>query len=102
MYDVTDQLQELQRDLNDGEDLSMALALIGDSFHRRIRRVKRSLAALDPGPDQDELRRRLQDTLERYEAEVAAGRERIARIIDDFQRLLGDEADDLGGGSPDG
>lgn len=97
MSERSERIQELKRDLQDGDDLAQALAFIGDVLHRRIRRVHRSLDSLlrEGGSDVDRLERRVRDTLRRYESELTSGQERLQAVIEQFQGSLDEEAERL-------
>lgn len=99
MGDEEHLLEDLRRDLQDGDDLSMAVSLVSDAVQRRVRRVRRSLDLLDPDDAGSEaLRRRLQMVLDRYQSALDLQSDGLERIIDDFQPTLADLADELADG----
>lgn len=89
--DAADHLSEIRTELTDGRDLSLAAQLVSDVLARRVRRVVRSLDALEELLDEldgeeladhvETLRRRT--TTFREETEVLA--ERLARSTDAFE-----------------
>lgn len=102
-------LADIRDDLTDGEDLSLAARLIGDTLGRRMRRARRLLAELDEhegGPDHDRLDhlRRRADEVESQLEQVSA---RFGELSEAFESELSDLADSLGadgdvGGQADG
>lgn len=90
---MVDRVRELQEDLADGDDLAMAMRLVGDALARRLRRAHRSIRDLDGDAgieDErfDQLVSRINVTLDRYEDEATRSREKLQTVIDQFQELL--------------
>lgn len=88
---VVGRLRDLQVDLGDGDDLAMAIQLIGDALHRRIRRVKRSLRelhSLTDDPQLEHLTSRVHGTLARYQEDLNASHKQLREVIQSFQEDL--------------
>ena len=94
-HDRDDFVEELRRDLADGDDLAQAMSLIGDALHRRIRRVRRSLTAAqrNDGELVERVTPQIRDTLDRYERALQHGRDEMESIITSFQEELQQRAD---------
>lgn len=98
MVDDAELIENLKRDLQDGDDLATAVALVSDAVERRIERVRRSLDLLPPDePMAVDLRRRLQSVLERFERSLTDHGRALRRIVDEYQPELDQLADSLEG-----
>lgn len=96
MVDDDELIANLKRDLQDGDDLATAVALVSDAVQRRIRRVQRSLDMLSPDdPVAAGLQRRLQSVLDRYEQALGDQGRALRRIVDECQPELDDLAESL-------
>ncbi len=99
--ELTTRLHELQRSLEDGDDLARAIGLIGDALERRMDSIRTRLEALDADgtvPDGDRLARvidRVADTLDTYESSIEERRERMEELVKEFQASLGEQVDEL-------
>lgn len=99
---VADRVRELQEDLADGDDLAMAMKLVGDALHRRMRRAHRSIEMIEAdssvGDERfEQLVGRIGSTLQRYEDEAGRGREKLQAVIDEFQEVLENSVRELEG-----
>lgn len=96
MVDDDELIANLKRDLQDGDDLASAVALVSDAVERRIRRVQRSLDLLSPGqPVTADLHRRLQAVLDRYERSLGDQGRALRQIMDEYQPDLDQLAESL-------
>ena len=99
--ELTERLHDLQRSLQDGDDLARAIGLIGDALERRMERIRERLEVLEEDgtvPDGDRLGRvidRVAATLDTYEDGIEERRARMEELIDEFQASLGEHATDL-------
>jgi DNA anti-recombination protein RmuC len=103
--EMSDLLEDVRADLVDGADLALAAQLIGDVLHRRIRRIHRSLRALerradelDAGEDHP-LRERIASMrarTHRFEAETQALAKQLDQGATAFEHELGEMTDGLG------
>ena len=99
--ELTRRLHELQRSLEDGDDLARAIGLIGDALERRMDSIRSRLEVLDADgsvPDGDRLRRvidRVATTLDTYEGSIEERRARMEELIEEFQASLGEQVDEL-------
>lgn len=94
MVDDQDVLDNLKRDLQDGDDLATAVSLVSDAVQRRIRRVQRSLDLLDPDDrGAQAVRRRLSSVLDRYQQALDTQSASLRLIVDEYQPALNDLAD---------
>lgn len=88
-----DVLDSLRRDLQDGEDLALAMRLVSDALDRRLDRVHRSLDRVvraDPTLV-DGLADRVRRQMATHEESLDLHRERLAAAVDELQRVM-DEA----------
>lgn len=88
-------VDDLRRDLLDGDDLALAMTLIGDVLQRRLVRVRRSLPNVAGDADEG-LLRRIGTTLDRYESEFKTNHDRMQEVIASFQELLDGHRNQLG------
>ncbi len=87
---------DLKRDLQDGDDLATAVAIVSDAVQRRIRRVQRSLDLLGPeAPASADVRRRLQAVLDRYQSSLDVQSRSLRAIVDEYQPRMDVLADEL-------
>lgn len=99
--ELTERLHDLQRSLQDGDDLARAIGLIGDALERRMTRIRTRLERLEEEadvPHGDRLRGvidRVSTTLETYEEGIEERRQRMAELVADFQDSLGAELEQL-------
>ena len=99
--ELTARLHDLQRSLQDGDDLARAIGLIGDALERRMSRIRTRLEELDAAddvPDADRVREvvdRVATTLDTYEEGIERRRQRMADLVEEFQESLGDELAEL-------
>ncbi len=99
--ELTSRLHDLQRSLEDGDDLARAIGLIGDALERRMDSIRSRLEDLDADgtvPDGERLRGvidRVSTTLDTYEESIEERRARMEEIIEEFQTSLGDQVDQL-------
>ncbi len=102
MVDDDELIANLKRDLQDGDDLATAVALVSDAVERRIERVRRSLSLMSPDePMAADLHRRLQSVLERFERSLSDQRRALRRIVDEYQPELDKFAESLEDGVDD-
>lgn len=97
--DADVRLRDLRQDLLDGDDLALALNLVKDSLHRRLRRIERSLLNVPLDGDGDARQyvvARIEATLERHRAAMEDESARLSDHIESFQEQLVDAADLLG------
>ena len=108
--ELTTRLHDLQRALEDGDDLARAIGLIGDALERRMQAIRRELERLDEdgtAPTGDRLAgviERVATTLDSYEEGIEERRARMEDIVDEFQESLGEhsaELEQLAGPVPD-
>jgi 5-formyltetrahydrofolate cyclo-ligase len=100
---VREQINELRRDLVDGEDLSEALSLVANALHRRIRRVQQSTALLiahaghdaDTSEEAERLAERISHTLERFREDLQRDHEHMTRVIESYQEQLEDSIEQV-------
>ena len=101
--ELTDRLHDLQRSLEDGDDLARAIGLIGDALERRMAGIRERLERLDADstvPEDERIRGvvdRVASTLDAYEAGIEQRRRRMAELVEEFQASLGDELAELEG-----
>lgn len=99
--ELTERLHDLQRSLQDGDDLARAIGLIGDALERRMERIRERLEDLEEDgsvPDEGRLGGlidRVATTLDTYEDGIEERRARMEELIDEFQASLGEHASDL-------
>ena len=95
--DLEEFVDEVRRDLADGDDLAMAMTLIGDALQRRVRRVRRSLdvAARHDSEEFERVADQVRHTLDRYETALEQGRAELEHVIKEFQSELDDSAERL-------
>lgn len=86
-----DHVGDLRRDLHDGDDLALAMTLIGDVLQRRIVRVRRSLGYVNQ--ESNGIHRRIRGTLDRYEVEFRTSHDRMQEVIGSFQALLEEQGE---------
>ena len=95
--ELTTRLHDLQRSLEDGDDLARAIALIGDALERRMARIRQRLEELEADGtvrDSERLRGvvdRVASTLDTYEHDIEQRRRRMEELAEEFQRSLGHE-----------
>lgn len=89
-------LEDLKRDLQDGDDLATAVTLVSDAVQRRVRRVRRSLDLLDPDDDATRaVTARLTVVLARYQQALDAQSTALEQIVDEYQPELAGLAERL-------
>lgn len=89
-----EQLQQLHRDLLDGEDLSLATRLVSDVLERRLGRVRRSLRDV-AGATAPRTRRTLEQvrsSLDRHQVGIQDRSGRLTALIEEFAEELHDAA----------
>ena len=98
---LTTRLHDLQRSLEDGDDLARAIGLIGDALERRVARIRTRLEQLEAEttvPHEERLRGvvdRVATTLDTYEEGLERRRQRMAELVAEFQDSLGDQLAEL-------
>lgn len=100
---VREQINELRRDLVDGEDLSEALSLVAAALQRRIRRVQRSTALLiahanhDPttSAEAERLAERISSTLERFRHDLQRDHQHMTEVIQSYQDQLEESIEEV-------
>ena len=99
--ELMSRLHDLQRSLEDGDDLARAISLIGDALERRMTRIRTRLEQLqedDSVPHGGRLAsvvERVATTLDTYEESIEERRQRMADLIEEFQASLGAELSEL-------
>lgn len=99
--ELTERLHDLQRSLEDGDDLARAIGLIGDALERRMESIRTRLEYLDADgtvPDGERLGAvidRVARTLDSYEESIEERRVRMEELIEEFQESLGEQVSEL-------
>lgn len=96
--ELTERLHDLQRSLEDGDDLARSIKLIGDALERRMENIRLRLEELDAdgtvpnGGRLGSVIDRVASTLDSYEDSIEERRARMEDLIDEFQASLGEHS----------
>lgn len=85
-----DVMDALRRDLQDGDDLALAMRLVADALDRRLDRVQRSLddAVRLDAAEADDVAHRLQGQIELHRSSLDRHRSRLEDAVRDVQDVL--------------
>ena len=88
----------LRRDLQDGEDLALAIQLVSDALDRRLERVRRSLrfALTVASPEVEGIASRLERQIDEQREVLDQHRDRLRSAVQDVQDLMESAASELG------